>query len=41
MIIYTLANTLIPGFALGVPAPEFHVRHASEPEVNWPRQSDH
>jgi len=33
LIIYTLANTLIPGLALRLPPPEFHVRHASELEA--------
>ncbi|MGH7606556.1 MAG: cation:proton antiporter, partial [Gemmatimonadales bacterium] len=33
LIIYTLVNTLIPGFALRVPPPEFQIPHASEPGV--------
>jgi Kef-type K+ transport system membrane component KefB len=35
LVIYTLANTLIPGFALRLPAPEFDVWHVPEP---WPAQ---
>ena len=30
LIIYTLANTLVPGFALRLPAAELDVWHASE-----------
>ena len=32
LIIYTLANTMIPGLTLRLPAPEFHVRHGSQDE---------
>ncbi len=34
LIIYTLANTLIPGFVLRLPAPEFHIAHTSELEIS-------
>jgi hypothetical protein len=35
LIIYTLVNTLIPGFALRLPPPELQVRSAQEPEPRW------
>lgn len=39
LIIYTLANTLIPGFTLRLPAPEFHIAHTSEFEASQSPQS--
>ena len=36
LIIYTLANTLVPGFALRLPPPEFHVPYGSEPNQVLP-----
>lgn len=40
LIIYTLANTLIPGFILRLPAPEFHIAHTSEFETTPSRPGE-
>jgi Kef-type K+ transport system membrane component KefB len=33
LVIYTLANTLVPGFALRLPAPELDVWHSDDPQT--------